>query len=174
MKRWAILMLLLATPVWADPILSIAGSFAADRDYDTVLAALEDVDADATSVTLFWDEMEVDGIYAPSFDWPSISNFVYPGRGLQVSLMIAVVDTVADRRPADLRGLAYDDPVVIARFTAFLTEVLTRMPGVDLVSIGIGNEVDGVLQDEDWAEYASFFVAAQDVPMVCARTCRSA
>lgn len=158
-----IALILGAAPLRADPVLSIAGTLAADRDYGTVLAALDDVQADATSVTLFWDEMEVNGTYAPPFDWPAISNFVYPGRGLQVSLMIAVVDTVADRRPADLRGLAYDDPVVQARFATFLTEVLSRMPAVDLVSIGVGNEVDGVLQGEDWAQYAAFFAAARDV-----------
>jgi hypothetical protein len=162
--RW-LLLALWAQAAGADPILSIAGTFAADRDYDTVLQGLADAHADATSVTLLWDEMEVDGVYAPPFDWPAISNLVYPAKGLKISLMIAVVDTVADRRPADLQGLAYDDPLVIARFDAFLTEVLTRMPYVDLVGIGIGNEVDGVLRGDDWAAYARFFSAAQSTAL---------
>ena len=160
--RWLVFLLWAGT-AQADPILSIAGTMAADQDYDTVLQALVDVHADATSVTLMWDELEVDGHYAPPFDWPAIANLVYPVRGLQVTLMISVLDTVTDRRPADLRSLPYDDPKVIARFEAFLTEVLTRMPLVSLTSLGIGNEVDGVLRGDDWAAYGRFFMAAQAV-----------
>jgi hypothetical protein len=162
--RWLVLALW-AQVAGADPILSIAGTMAADQDYDRVLQALDDVGAEATTLTLMWDEMEVGGVYAPADDWPTIANIVYPANGLKIGLMIAVVDTVADRRPADLRDLPYDDPLVIARFTAFLTEVLARMPDVDLVSIGIGNEVDGVLRGQDWGEYARFFTAAQDAAL---------
>ncbi len=153
---------LLASPALADPVFSIAGTLPANGDYDVVLQGLTDAGADATSIALFWDELERDGRYAPDADWPAIANLVYPLRGIKVQLMISVVDTVADRRPADLRGLPYDDPRVIARFDAFLTQVLTRMPAVTLVGLGIGNEVDGVLQGSDWAAYGRFFQAAQD------------
>lgn len=153
---------LIASPVVADPVLSIAGTLPANGNYDEVLRGLADVGADATSVALFWDELERDGRYAPDADWPAIANLVYPLRGIKVQLMISVVDTVADRRPADLRGLPYDDPRVIARFDAFLTQVLTRMPAVTLVGLGIGNEVDGVLHGDDWATYGRFFQAAQN------------
>ena len=77
--------------------------------------------------------------------------------------MISVIDTVADRRPADLQQRAFSDPVVIDRFEAFLTEVLTAMPEVTLTSIGIGNEVDGYLTDDTYDDFAVFFAAASDV-----------
>ena len=162
-RAMAVAVLVWAAPAAADPVFSIAGTMAADGNYDTVLAALKDAHADATTVSLFWDQLEVNGTYAPPLDWPAIADAVYPGQGLQVSLMISVLDTTTDRRPADLLGLAYDDPVVIARFTTFLTEVLTRMPNVTLTGIGIGNEVDGVLRGDDWAAYGRFFQAAQKV-----------
>ncbi len=135
----ALVLAFLATTAQADPLLSIAGTMDARGDYDVMLDQLDAAQADATSLSLFWDEMEIDGAYAPPFDWPAISNLVYPGRDLQAQLMISVIDTVADRRPADLRDLSYDDPAVITRFSAFLTEVLNRMPAVALTSIGIGN-----------------------------------
>jgi hypothetical protein len=159
----AVAFAVLATAGQADPLLSVAGTFDASTDYEIVLEQLQAVNADATSVSLFWDEMEKDGHYAPEFDWPAIANMVYPRRGLKISLMFSVVDTVTDRRPADLRRLRYDDPVVIERFKAFLTSVLQRMPDVTLTSIGIGNEVDGVLSGQEWDQYGTFFAAARDI-----------
>ncbi len=158
----------LATFLWvsaahADPILSIAGTMASDGDYDRVLQALSDVGAKATPLSLFWDDLEPNGTYAPDPDWPAIANAIYPANNLQIALMFSVLDTVADRRPSDLQALPYNDPAVIARFTAFLTEVLTRMPDVELTSVGIGNEVDGVLTGAEWDKYGRFFVAAREV-----------
>jgi hypothetical protein len=150
-----------ATPIWAEPVFSIAGTLPQNGDYNQVLQGLDDAGADATSIALFWDELEKDGHYAPNADWPTIANLVYPARDIQVELMISVVDTVADRRPADLQSLPFDDPRVIERFDAFLTQVLLRMPDVTLTGIGIGNEVDGVLAGDDWAAYGRFFIAAK-------------
>jgi len=156
-------LVLSAQAVWADPLFSIAGTMDESGDYGRVLQAFEAADADATSLTLFWDQLEVGGTYRPDPDWPAIANAAYPSTGLQISLMISVIDTVADRRPADLQGLPFDDPRVIARFDAFLTNVLDAMPDINLTSIGIGNEVDGYLRGPSWGEYAGFFAAAKNV-----------
>ncbi|MEO1641254.1 MAG: hypothetical protein AAFU41_18625 [Pseudomonadota bacterium] len=147
----------------ADPLFSIAGTMDQSRDYGRVLEAFDAADADATSLTLFWDMLEVGGVYQPEPDWPAIANASYPQTGLQISLMISVIDTVADRRPADLQALPFSDPVVIARFDAFLSSVLRAMPDIRLTSIGIGNEVDGYLRGGGWEDYGAFFVAAKRV-----------
>lgn len=55
--RW-LAFVLWAQVAQADPILSITGTMAADQDYVTVLQVLADRGADATSLTLRWDEME--------------------------------------------------------------------------------------------------------------------
>ena len=147
----------------AEPVLAVAGTMDATEDYAVVLDGLEAVGADATTLTLFWDQMEVDGVYTPNPNWPEIADLVYPSENLQLSLMISVIDTVADRRPVDLQQMAFSDPVVIARFESFLTEVLTAMPEVTLTSIGIGNEVDVYRTDENYDDFAVFFAAASDV-----------
>ena len=155
--------LFLAQAARAEPILSIAGTMDASQNYDVVLDALRAADADATSLTLFWDLLERDGRYAPEPDWPTIANAIYPGEGLQISLMISVIDTVADRRPSDLQTLAFSDPAVIERFDRFLTQVLRSIPDITLTSIGIGNEVDGFLTGTGWNDYVTFFQAAKAV-----------
>ena len=159
-----------AAASWADaaptdagmPVLSLAGTMPTSGDYGEVLAAIDGIGATATSLSLFWDDLERGGAYAPDPDWPAIAQAVYPPRDLALQLTFSVIDTVADRRPADLRGLPWDDLRVIERFDALAGEVLSRMPGVDLVSVAVGNEVDGVLADRDVDEYARFLTAARD------------
>lgn len=146
----------------AETMLSVAGTMDATEDYAVVLRALDDIGADATSLTLFWDEMAPDGIYAPDPDWPAIANVVYPSERLQLTLNIAVIDTVTDRRPVALQQKAFSDPEVIAAFESFVNDVLAAMPDVTLTSIGVGNEVDAYLDDATYDEYAVFFAAASD------------
>ena len=163
MRCVVLLVGLWATAALADgPVLSIAGTEARGQDYGGVLEALHDVGAEATSLTLYWDELEQSGVYGLDPDWPAIANAVYPAQGLAITLNIAVIDTVADRRPADLKGLSWSDPQVIARFETVVSSVLAAMAQTELTSIGIGNEVDGFLSSSDWADYAVFFAAARD------------
>ncbi len=163
--KWAAIIAGFLTPAYvaAEPILSIAGTMDASEDYAVVLEELTAAGANATSLTLYWDQMAADGTYAPDPDWPAIANIVYPSEGLQLTLNIAVIDTVADRRPVALQQKAFSDPQVIAGFEEFLTTVLAAMPDVTLTSIGIGNEVDGYLTDSTYDEYAVFFAAASDM-----------
>lgn len=142
----------------AEPVVSLAGTLPASGDYGEVLAAMDQLGAEATSLTLYWDDLQPGGHDdAANPDWPAIAQAVYPPRGIRIQLTFAVIDTLADRRPAALRSLAWDDPRVSAEFAALATEVLSRMPDVDLVSVAIGNEIDGHLTDAAIDEYARFF-----------------
>ena len=146
----------------AQPRLGLAGTEPETGGYDAVLAQFDALDITATSLTVFWDEFDIGGTYDPAFDWPTIANAVYPDRGIALTLTIPVIDTVTDRRPEDLRALAWDHPDVIARFTAFIDQVLARMPDVEILTLAIGNEVDGVLRsNSDWQRYGSFFHLAR-------------
>ena len=145
-----------------EPILSLAGTMPASGDYGGVLAAIDGIGATATSLSLFWDDLERDGFYAADPDWPAIAQAVYPPRGLALQLTFSVIDTVNDRRPADLKGLSWDDPQVMGRFAVLVAEVFSRMPNIELVSIAVGNEVDGFLYDDAVEEYGRFLGTAQD------------
>ncbi|MBL1438096.1 MAG: glycosyl hydrolase 53 family protein [Rhodobacteraceae bacterium] len=129
-----------------------------DADVNQALRA----GATITSLTLFWDEAMQGNTYAPELDWPSIANSYYPSKNMGLVLSLAVIDTVADRRPEALRALPFDDPRVISAFIAYATEVLSRLEDTNLVTISIGNEVDGVLTTaQSWDEFSNFFKAAK-------------
>jgi hypothetical protein len=156
--------LMLATPAMADPLLSIDITLADGEDYPSAVRVVKDGGADATSLSLFWDDLETEpGVYAPKDNWPTIANLYFPATGLAYTLTFSVIDTVVDRRPPDLQGLAWDDPLVINRFTAHADAVLARMPRVQFKAIAIGNEVDAFLTTpSDVVAYARFLVAVRD------------
>ena len=111
---------------------------------------------------MYWDDLQRGGDYLADPDWPAIAQAVYPARGLRIQLTFAVIDTLEDRRPVELRNLAWDDPRVVDGFATLAVEVLSRMPDVDLISVAIGNEVDGHLDDAALADYTRFFVRARE------------
>ncbi|HGG06506.1 MAG TPA: hypothetical protein ENK28_13690 [Aliiroseovarius sp.] len=162
MLKWALALVLtlIAAPVLAATF-AIAINDRADADFNAGVQDALAAGADATSLTVFWDDLEQDGVYAPEFDWPAIANRYYPSVGLSLILSIAVLDTVADRRPATLQSRGWDDPELARRFAVFVAELLDRMQDTDLVAINIGNEVDGVLSGSDWETYRQFFRAAK-------------
>lgn len=138
--------------------LSIAVNMAEDADFIQAMLAAQQAGATSVPVPLFWDEVMKDGIWAPKDDFTRIANGLYPTIRMKVQLVLPVIDTVADRRPPGLRGLAWDDPALLAAFDVYATEVLTRLDRVMLASISIGNEVDGYLTSpQDWAAYRVFF-----------------
>lgn len=153
---------LLAAPVQSQPRLGIAGTEPSSGGYDAVLDAMAQADVHVTSLSLFWDEFDIAGTYAPATDWAGIANQVYPDLGIALTLTIPVIDTVADRRPEDLRHLSWDDPMVLARFTRFIDRVLGDMADVEILTLAIGNEVDGhLVGTEAWRAYVTFFTAAR-------------
>lgn len=155
---------LLATEVIADPLLSIDITLADGEDFPAAVKVVKAAGANATSLSLFWDDQETEpSVFAPKDNWPTIANLYFPSTGLAYTLTFSVIDTVADRRPPDLRGLAWDDPLVISRFIAHVDAVLGKMPRVQFKSIAIGNEVDVFLTSpDDVAAYARFLTAVHE------------
>lgn len=158
-------LLVMTAPLAAEPfVLSIDVTTAPDEPYEDAIGAIRSAGAGATSLSLFWDEFGAAGDgYAPQTDWPAIANLYYPGEGIGLTLTFSVIDTVADRRRADLRGRDWDDPAVIDAFGAHVRDVLSRMPDVDLLAVAVGNEVDVLLQTPDEiAAFATLLAAARD------------
>lgn len=159
---------LIAALLWAcGPVtaqeLSIDVTEAEGEDFDQAIDAAVLAGATVTSLSLFWDDLEAaGGEYAPKDDWPTIANGYYPDKDLALTLSLSVIDTLADRRPEDLRGLAWDDPVVIRRFAKHLEQVFRRLEDVEIRAISIGNEVDGYLRKPaDIRAFATFMNKAR-------------
>ena len=160
----ATIAIMLATQAHADPLLSIDITLADGEDYPAAIKVVKAAGANATSLSLFWDDLETEpGVYAPKDNWPIIANLYFPSTRLAYTLTFSVIDTVVDRRPPDLRGFSWDDPLVISRFIAHADAVLARMPLVHFKAIAIGNEVDAFLTTPaDVAAYATFLAAVRD------------
>ena len=155
---------MMAGAVAADPILSIDITTLPTEDYAAAVDLVRKAGAGATSLSIMWDEAETEpGVYAPAFDWPAIANAYYPSVDMALSLTLSLIDTVADRRPDDLKGTGWDDPVLATRFADYAARVLGPMPRVDLTAISVGNEVDVFLQRRsDIAAFAGFLAQAGD------------
>lgn len=162
MRRALLALWLLTSPALAEPLLSIDITTLPGEDYDQPIAIARAAGASTTSLSLTWDELEPNGTYAPPNDWPAIANAYYPAQGFALTLTFSVIDTTADRRPADLRDLPWDDPTLSDRFARHLTQVLALMPDITLHAIAIGNEVDLTLTtDADIAAFARFVASAR-------------
>lgn len=135
------------------------------NDYDRVMDQVHKLGADSVRLTVYWDEIETSpGIYKPDPNWLAVANSYYPAQGLQVSLVIAVLDTTETRLPHDLEGKSLDDPLVIKRFNSLLDYVAGQIPELTLTSLAIGNEIDGVLGADPaaWKAYTDFFIPAAE------------
>lgn len=142
------------------PIVAIAITEASNGDYDEAFNSARRVGMKATSLSIFWDDYEKEpGVYTPEVNWLQIANQYYPAADTPVSLTIGVIDTVTKRVPADLAGLSFDDPKVIRRFKRFLDYAFGQIPNLQLTSISIGNEIDGLLgsKPKRWQRYEKFY-----------------
>lgn len=88
------------------------------------------------------------------------ASTLLPQQGMSLSLMIAVINTTVKDMPPDLVGLPFDDPTVISRFDLLLDQIFAALPNTQLVSLGIGNEVDSYLNSPTlWTQYTNFYNA---------------
>ena len=138
---------------------------AENGDYDQSIALVKEVGAESVSLSVFWDEIETSpGVFAPDPNWLEVANLYYPGKDFQVSLVISVLDTTEIRLPTDLVEKSFADPEVINRFRTLLDYIKSQIPDLKLVSLAIGNEIDGVLGNDSgaWEQYGAFFTPAAE------------
>jgi len=105
-----------------------------------------------------WDDVEVSpGELNPSPDFATIANATYPPLNVKVSLSFLTLDTFADRRPLHLKGLPWNDPLVIDAAWFALRHTLTSLKDTTLVSISLGNEANiGLFNNQDRAAFLEF------------------
>ena len=143
-------------------VLGIAVNEDTGCPFETNLAVARTAGLQAINLPLNWRETET----APGkFDATALdkANRLYPPAKTKVHLTFDPVNTNRKEVPADLAERAFDDPVLIDRFRKFLDWALSRIPDVDVMSVAVGNEVDGYLGEKDdaWRRYGAFFKAAR-------------
>ncbi|MFO7944384.1 MAG: hypothetical protein R6U51_08835 [Anaerolineales bacterium] len=115
-------------------------------DYDQAIEHAHQLGAESIRLSVFWDELEpIPGVFEPDPNWLAIANDYYPAQGFRLSLVIAVLDTTVIRLPQDPQGKPLDHPQVIDRFQDLLDYFASQIPDLELTSLAIGNEIDGVL-----------------------------
>lgn len=132
--------------------------------FDQAVEKAKSAGANSASLSIFWDEIETTpGSYKPDPNLLRIANQYYPSQDMRVSLVISVLDTTQIRLPADLQGKSLHDPAVIRRFQALLDYIASQIHDLQLASLAIGNEIDGVLGVDPaaWEAYQVFFQQAK-------------
>jgi hypothetical protein len=146
-------------------ILELDANAPEDENYDQVMELARELGAESIRLSVYWDDIErVPGVYDPDPNWLAIANQYYSAQGLAISLVISVLDTTEVRVPEDLAGVPFSDPEVIDRFQGLLTYIKSQLPDVELTSLAIGNEIDGVLGEDPvaWEEFNLFYQSSAD------------
>jgi hypothetical protein len=112
-----------------------------------------------------WDDPRDRFSFDPAWDILATVDLVY-GTELDrpLALTLRTINTSALEIPSDLQDVPFDDARMKARYRAFVDHVFSRIPAVELLSVSVGNEIDGWLGAASgrWAQYASF--AADAIP----------
>jgi hypothetical protein len=147
-----------------DRLLGIDVSAAADGDYGTAFDLARQAGIDFTSLTVYWDDLDLPAGFRSDPDYLAIAESYYPARDTAIALTVAPIDTNRIRLPADLEARAMDDPVVIDRFLSLLDFVDERTPELEVTTLALGNEIDVALGTNDarWGQYERFFEAVAD------------
>jgi len=140
-----------------DRLLGIAVQEAQGLNYATAFAIAKDAGLDFVELSLQWDVVETSpGVFDDT--WLNLANSFYPSQKTKIALNFNSIDTVKDRRPADLQGKAFNDPVVIERYNKALVHVLEKLKDSELASLAVGNEIDVFLGNnaQKYGEYSEF------------------
>jgi hypothetical protein len=144
-----------------DRLLGINPYPSKDGDDATAFTKVLSAGVNAMSTGWSWPELEL----APGvFDTALLDYFnsLYAVAGFKIVLMINPIETDLKAVPADLADLAFDDPVMIARFKSLLDVVFNHLPDLDIDTLLIGNEANSHLIDNPskWGAYQTLVEAA--------------
>lgn len=118
--------------------------------YTDALRTMIDAGANVTSVEVVWDELETPYDAGAGADAATqVSDFTLHGPALVLDalggkavLELDVADDGGRRTPADLAGVAFDDPALVARFLRAQDYLLGTTAEMPLVGYVIGSRVD--------------------------------
>jgi len=162
---------------------SIVGNPAQQPAQGTRILGMDVKEVPLVTYTVAYDQAMTLGVreVSVSLDWsslePSVGNYdntlsgiidaFYPIQTGDLTLVLRPLDTPGPSLPAELAGLAYDDPAVITAFENFLTNLHAQLQNLNasgkLKWIHVGNEIDAYLGSDSarWSQWQTFFRAAK-------------
>jgi hypothetical protein len=127
---------------------------------DDAVAAARAAGVTSAVLNYDWNELE-----PAAFQYQSArlaaDNQYYAGHAMSVVLNIRPIAGPCRVVPPDLANLAWDAPVMIARFSYLLTWIHGYLPDVTVELMSVGTEIDSHLALADYASYKGFFEAAR-------------
>ena len=143
--------------------LAIDVQAASGEEYDDAFIMAREIGMQTLTLSLDWENLEP----APqAYDgtWLEIANIYYPAYDTPLNLVIRPIHTGTLRVPADLQNVAFDDPIMIARFQQLLDFVFSTTPDLTINSLVIGSEIDGYLGEDArrWEAYTTFAATVAD------------
>ena len=148
-----------------DRILAWQIDMAENLNYDSAFAYGVDACMESIHLSSTWVDIDTN---AGNFDNDYITgildaiNWYYPTMGVKIEYQLAPLNTNVNTMPADLVGLAMDDPLVISRFKQTLDTVFSHLDVVEFSALNIGNEHD-IYMGTDAAQYEEFKVFLDSV-----------
>ncbi|MCP4292372.1 MAG: hypothetical protein GY780_11135, partial [bacterium] len=129
--------------------------------FSSDFAVAQQAGIQTAELALAWDAVETsEGVYQDPDGLLAATSF-YAGHGIKVMLTFAVINTSQTTTPAYLDGLDWNDATLMTAFNNMANFVLTTLPDeVQLAGISIGNEVNYILQGDEWTHYGEFLASA--------------
>ncbi len=117
----------------------------------------------AAELALPWDAVEVaDGVYQDP-DGVLAATAFYAANNIKVMLTFAVINTNQRTTPDHLDQYDWNAPELITAFNNMADFVLDQLPDeVLVVGVAIGNEVNYVLEGDEWTQYGEFLFATRE------------
>ncbi len=157
-----------------EPIAPVNPQPAADRFFGLTVSessqgftedfqAAQQAGIQVAELSLAWDAVEVtDGQYQDPDGLLAATAF-YAANNINLMLVFAVINTNQSTVPAHLQQYDWNAPELMSAFNNMVDYVLDELPdGVFLMGVSIGNEVDLMLQDNQWAPYGEFVQSGRD------------
>lgn len=133
---------------------------AQNNSYDVEIARVQSLDIDIVPVTFAWNQVETDTGF--DFSLVNLANSYYPGKNMAISLNLSPIYAISSALPSELQSRAFDDPIVISRFEAFLDSIHARLGATQINDVILGLEVDDYLSSHGsaWAAYNVLYDSA--------------
>ncbi|MDX2283161.1 MAG: hypothetical protein NW241_03330 [Bacteroidia bacterium] len=131
---------------------------AEERTYQEAFGMAADAGMDVVPLGFAWTTLEPSPRVYDS-TWLAVLDAYYSASDMPVSLFLMPITALDKTVPADLMGLPFDHPEMIARFDSLLSFIRSQIQQAELNNLIIGNEVDLYLNahPEEWAAYTAFF-----------------
>jgi hypothetical protein len=125
--------------------------------------AMQEVGVNLVEINLEWAYFEEQkGVYQDPLGLLQAVGF-YGQNNIHIAISLATINTVKRTDPSYLNANHYDDEEYIDAFNKLIDWMMGEIPEeVTVDYISLGNEVDLVLNGEDWTRFKSFMIAASD------------